>query len=85
MKKTILVGCSHFGLVSSLFAQKLTEHKIEIVTDDIEAKNIVNKNFETEPIQYISNRINLNIPSIKTNDVPRNKFIYRPLHNYKRR
>jgi len=50
----------------------------------IEAKNIVNSAFEPEPLKFINHRKEWIEPKIY-NDVPRNKFIDKPRHNYKKR
>jgi len=81
MKKIIILGCLGFDL--SIMAQRNLNNNVEIVTNNIDAKNMVNFNIEREPIVFNSHY--QEVFDIKQTDIPRNKFLDKPRHNYRRR
>lgn len=88
MKKAriIAVGMNYIGstTIAVKMAQIASENvKVQIVENNIEAKNIVNSQFKPEPI--ILNNYHQKYFELKINDIPRNKFFDKPRNNFKKR
>lgn len=99
MKKVIVVatiGLEHVALATARLHTLASQQNAEIVfinqdtdnikeiTNNIEAKNVINSAFEREPIQIYNFHKKWTEPKIY-NDVPRNKFIDKPRHNFRKR
>ena len=84
MKKIIIAG--HLGINSvTAIASKVADMKetILVVAENIEAKNVINEQFEPEPILFNNYHKEHFVPKIK--DLPRNKFIDKPKYNHRKR
>jgi hypothetical protein len=84
--KIIVVGMNlHSTTIATKLAEIASEKvKVQIVTNNIEAKNIVNSTLESEPLEFLNHRLELTEQKLY-NDVPRNKFIDNPRHNFRKR
>jgi hypothetical protein len=94
MKKVIIIGCA--AVMESIRQAEITAialsknidvvfaNSSEEIINNIEAKNITNLAFERKSIELINHHLEWNEPKIY-NDIPRNKFIDKPRHNYKKR
>jgi len=78
----IIVGAT--GSAGSEIARLLKDHAEILVVNNIEAKNIVNSAFEPEPFILTNHHKEWIEPKLY-NDIPRNKFIDKPRHNFRRR
>jgi len=87
MKKAriIAVGMNlHSTTIATRLAEMACENvKVQVVTNNIEAKNLVNSQFQPEPIPILNYHKELFEPKI--NDVPRNKFFDKPRNNFNKR
>lgn len=87
MKKAriIAVGMSlHSTTIATRLIEMASENvKVQIVTNNIEAKNIVNSQFQPEPM--ILNNYHQEWFEPKINGIPRNKFFDKPRNNFKKR
>lgn len=77
----IIIGC--LGLNAGTLAKTTIKDAILVLADNIEAKNVINPALQNEPIQLI-NTYKDNFDYTE-NDIPRNKYLDKPRHNYKRR
>jgi len=80
-QKIIIVGC--LGMDSKTFAQHRFKDVVIEVVNNIEAKNIINSQFEREPIVFHNCKEEYFEPKIK--EIPRNKFFDKPKNNFKKR
>lgn len=87
MKKVILIGCGpigwHFATtgVSSIVKQQI---EVNIQENKKQLEEIRNVVFEPEPLEFINTQLECTEPKFY-NDIPRNKFIDKPLHNFRKR
>lgn len=99
MKKVIMVatiGLEHTALATARLHTLASQQNAEIVfinqdTDNIkeiinniEAKNVINSAFEREPIPILDFKSEYFEPKVYK-ETPRNKFIDKPRHNFKKR
>lgn len=81
-RKRIVLITSIGAELSTAMARMLSNEKIDCqVFDATDSKNVV---FEPEPILFHNHRKEWIEPKLY-NDVPRNKFIDKPRHNFKKR
>jgi tRNA A37 methylthiotransferase MiaB len=98
MKKVIIIGCAavmesiHEAEIRAIALNKNVDlvfansnhEKLKEAILNIEDKNITNLAFERKSIELINHHLEWNEPKIY-NDIPRNKYIDKPKHNYKKR
>jgi len=78
--RRILIISGHVGSVAECIIQK-TDNTV-LVVNNVEAKNIINSEFEPEPI-ILTNHLDFQ-PEIKIKDFPRSKYFDKPKNNYKK-
>lgn len=87
MKKNRLIILGGYYIGSVAIALRLAEldckERIEIVTQNMEAQNIVKSQFDSEPILF--HKREFEYKPIKTEEPQRNKFFDKPRNNFKRR
>jgi hypothetical protein len=87
MKKNRLIILGGYCIGSVANALRLAEldckERIEIVTQNMEAENIVKSQFDPEPILF--HNMEFEYKPIKTEEPQRNKFFDKPRNNFKRR
>jgi hypothetical protein len=81
-KKIIIVA---LGFDARVLAQSTIKDCVGVVIVDSlkEVEELKNQSFQPDPIPFLNYRKELYQPKIK--DYPRNKFIDKPKHNYRRK
>lgn len=86
MKKIIIAGCFGVDSVCKSVAKSIkgdVKDAIIQVVDNLEAKNVINEQFEPEP--FILNNYHKEYFETKIKDFHRNKFIDKPKFNFRKR
>lgn len=87
MKKVIVIGCIGFDstiAIASAIAQRLNSNdNVVTAVNDVEAKNVINQQFQPEPLIFREYKTEL--LSTKIKEFPKNKFIDKPKFNHRKK